>query len=121
MLRRDVSIPAHTHRSQPCAEDVDGAMLRVAMRRKRAAYPELAQVGPQRLLVLGSEVRTRGPWPQSRTRQSQIGSCLMAMVPGKGRALPESGRTLSICGNPQSISCDEHVIGEAELSVALET
>ena len=31
-------------------------MLRVAQQRKRAAYPELSSGGPQRLLVLGSEI-----------------------------------------------------------------
>ena len=34
-----VSPLTRTGHPQPCAEDVDGAMLRVAERRKRAAYP----------------------------------------------------------------------------------
>ena len=36
----------------------DGAVLKVAERRKRSTYPELAR-GPQRLLVLGSEIGGR--------------------------------------------------------------
>ena len=44
---------------QPCAAAVDGAVLRVAERRKRAAYPELARGGPPTLVVLGSEVGGR--------------------------------------------------------------
>ena len=43
---------------QPQASE-DGAALRVAERRKRATYPELLAQGPQRLLVLGSEVGGR--------------------------------------------------------------
>ena len=39
--------------------DMDGAELRVAERRKRAACPELAAGGPQKLVVLGSEVGGR--------------------------------------------------------------
>ena len=44
---------------QPRASEEDGAALRVAERRKRATYPELLAQGPQRLLVLGSEVGGR--------------------------------------------------------------
>ena len=44
---------------QPCAAAVDGAVLRVAERRKHAAYPELTRGGPQTLVVLGSEVGGR--------------------------------------------------------------
>ena len=43
-------------RPRPCAAENDGAALRVAKRRKRAAYPELARGGPQRL---GAEVGGR--------------------------------------------------------------
>ena len=51
-----VSPLARSGHPQPCAAAVDGAVLRVAERRKRAAYPELARGGPQTLVVLGSEV-----------------------------------------------------------------
>ena len=44
---------------QPSAAIVDGAVLRVAERRKFAAYPELARGGPQKLIVLGCEVGGR--------------------------------------------------------------
>ena len=44
---------------QPRASEEDGAALQVAERRKRATYPELLAQGPQRLLVLGSEVGGR--------------------------------------------------------------
>ena len=44
---------------QPRASKEDGAALWVAERRKRATYPELLAQGPQRLLVLGSEVGGR--------------------------------------------------------------
>ena len=44
---------------QPCTVTIDGAALRVAERRKHAAYPELARAGPQKLVVLGSEVGGR--------------------------------------------------------------
>ena len=45
--------------TQPRASEEDGAALRVAERRKRATYPELLAQGPQRLLVLGSEIGGR--------------------------------------------------------------
>ena len=48
-----------TGQPQPGTVEDDGAMLRVAERRKRAAYPELSSGGPQRLLVLGSEIGGR--------------------------------------------------------------
>ena len=54
-----VSPLARSGHPQPCAAAVDGAVLRVAERRKRAAYPELARGGPQTLVVLGSEVGGR--------------------------------------------------------------
>ena len=54
-----VSPFTRTGRPQPCAAAHDGAMLRVAERRKRTAYPELRAGGPQRLLVFGSEVGGR--------------------------------------------------------------
>ena len=44
----------HPH---PCA--VDGAVLQVTERRKRCTYPELARGGPQKLVVLGSEIGGR--------------------------------------------------------------
>ena len=51
-------VPLPTGHLQPCTVEVDGAMLKVAERRKRSTYPELAR-GPQRLLVLGSEIGGR--------------------------------------------------------------
>ena len=54
-----VSPLTRTGQPQPCAADTDGAALRVAERRKQAAYPELTGGGPQRLVVLGSEVGGR--------------------------------------------------------------
>ena len=51
-----ISPLTRTGQPQPCSADVDGAALRVAERRKRATYPELAAAGPQRLIVLGAEV-----------------------------------------------------------------
>eukprot|EP00439_Symbiodinium_sp_Y106_P083243 s600_g23.t1 len=52
-----------TGQPQPCTAAHDGAMLRVAERcktlRKRTTYPELSSRGPQRLLVLGSEIGGR--------------------------------------------------------------
>ena len=53
-----VSPLTRTGLPQPCAAAHDGAALRVAERRKRAAYPELSS-GPQQLVVLGSEVGGR--------------------------------------------------------------
>ena len=44
---------------QPGAANRDGAALRVARRRKEAAYPELLRPGPQRLVVLAAEVGGR--------------------------------------------------------------
>ena len=43
-------------------------MLRIAERRKRAAYPERSSGGPQRLLVLGSEIA--GRWNELRLRHA---------------------------------------------------
>ena len=54
-----VSPLTRTGQPQPGTVADDGAMLRVAERRKRAAYPELSSGGPQRLLVLGSEIGGR--------------------------------------------------------------
>ena len=44
---------------QPGSRDRDGAAIEVARRRKLARYPELARPGPQRLVVLASEVGGR--------------------------------------------------------------
>ena len=50
----------------PHAASCDGASLRRRERRKRDAYPELCEPGPQRLVVLGNEVG--GRWnDQART------------------------------------------------------
>ena len=54
-----VSPLTRTGLPQPCAAENDGAALRVAEKRKRAAYPELARGGPQRPVVLGAEVGGR--------------------------------------------------------------
>ena len=54
-----VSPLTRTGQPQPGTVEDDGAMLRVAERRKRAAYPELSSGGPQRFLVLGSEIGGR--------------------------------------------------------------
>ncbi|CAE7550699.1 unnamed protein product, partial [Symbiodinium microadriaticum] len=45
-----------TGHPDPCTVEVDGAALRVAERRKHCTYSELARGGPQKLLVLGSEI-----------------------------------------------------------------
>ncbi|CAE7795550.1 unnamed protein product, partial [Symbiodinium sp. KB8] len=50
-----VSPLTRTGHPQPCTVEVDGAVLKVAERRKGSTYPELAR-GPQRLLVPGSEI-----------------------------------------------------------------
>ena len=60
-----VSPLTRTGHPQPCTVEVDGAMLKVAERRKRSTYPELA-LGPQRLLVLGSEIG--GRWNEGSQR-----------------------------------------------------
>ena len=55
-----VSPLTRTGHPQPCIVTIDGAALRVAERRKHAAYPELARAGPQKLVViLGSELGGR--------------------------------------------------------------
>ena len=54
-----VSPLTRTGQPQPGTVEDDGAMLRVAERRKRAAYPELSSGSPQRLLVLSSEIGGR--------------------------------------------------------------
>ena len=53
-----VSPLTRTGHPQPCTVEVDGAMLKAAERRKRSTYPELGR-GPQRLVVLGSEIGGR--------------------------------------------------------------
>ena len=50
-----VSPLARTGHPQPGAAETDGAVLRVAERRKRSTYAELCSGGPQELVVLGSE------------------------------------------------------------------
>ena len=63
MLRRDPCVAADPNgQPQPGTVAHDGAMLQVAERRKRAAHPELSSGGPQRLLVLGSEIGGRWSW-----------------------------------------------------------
>ena len=54
-----VSPRTRTGQPQPCTADVDSAALRAAERRKAATCPELRRQGPQKLLVLGSEVGGR--------------------------------------------------------------
>ena len=54
-----VSPLTRTGQPEACAADVDGAALRTAERRKAATYPELQGAGPQKLVVLGSEVGGR--------------------------------------------------------------
>ena len=54
-----VSPLTRTGRPQPGTAAHDGAMLRVAERRKQAAYPELRSGGLQQLLVLGTEIGGR--------------------------------------------------------------
>ena len=54
-----VSPLRRTGQPQPGAAETDGSALRTAERRKHATYPELRRAGPQRLLVLGSEVGGR--------------------------------------------------------------
>ena len=61
-----VSPLTRTGHPQPCAAVVDGAALKVAERRKRATYPELEGGGPQKLVVLGSEVG--GRWNEQARR-----------------------------------------------------
>ena len=61
-----VSPLTRTGQPQPCTAAHDGAMLRVAERRKRTTYPELSSRGPQRLLVLGSEIG--GRWNEAAQR-----------------------------------------------------
>ena len=74
--RRDVCCDAtlvspitRTGHPQPGAADTDGAVLRVAERRKWSTYPELCSGGPQELVVLGSELggRWHGGLDASRT------------------------------------------------------
>ena len=60
-----VSPLTRTGHPQPCTVEVDEAFLKVAERRKRSTYPELAR-GPQRLLVLGSEIG--GRWNEGSQR-----------------------------------------------------
>ena len=54
-----VSPLTRTGHPHPCTVEVDGAALKVAERRKHSTYPELARGGPQKLLVLGSEIGGR--------------------------------------------------------------
>ena len=61
-----VSLLTRTGHPQPCAAVVDGAALKIAERRKRATYPELERGGPQKLVVLGSEVG--GRWNEQARR-----------------------------------------------------
>ena len=54
-----VSPVSRDGQSQGRSADTDGAALATATRRKEATYPELLRNGPQRLVVLGSEVGGR--------------------------------------------------------------
>ena len=58
MLRRSSALTRTGH-PHPCTVEVDGAALKVAERRKHCTYPEFARGGPQKLLVLGSEIGGR--------------------------------------------------------------
>ena len=53
LLRRNIRAPPNkTGHPLPCTVEVDGAVLKVAGRRKHCTYPELASGGPQKLLEL---------------------------------------------------------------------
>ena len=65
-----VSPLTRTGQPQPGTAAHDGAMLRVAERRKRAAYPELRSGGPQQLLVLGSQIG--GRWNEAAQRRDLV-------------------------------------------------
>ena len=54
-----VSPLTRTGHPHPCTVEVHGAALKVAERRKQCTYPELVRGGPQKLLVLGSEIGGR--------------------------------------------------------------
>ena len=72
---------------QPRASEEDGAALRVAERRKRATYPELLAQGPQRLLVLGSEVG--GRW-NDKALGARAGPCALSQLAGPPCCAPAS-------------------------------
>ena len=95
---------------QPGAAETDGSALRTAERRKHATYPELRRAGPQRLLVLGSEVggrwngeaarfvrdlvrvrAHRAPGPAHRQDSRRCG-VVQALVGYAGSRSPASGR-----------------------------
>ena len=61
-----VSPLIRTGQPKPCAAAKNGAALRMAERRKRAAYPEFSMGGAQRLVVLGTEVG--GRWSKGALR-----------------------------------------------------
>ena len=82
-----VSPLAHTGHPQPGAAETDGAVLRVAERRKRSTYPELSSGGPQELVVLGSEVgrlEWRG-WPLRAAPTPRPVAKSSASSPPRGR------------------------------------
>ena len=84
-----VSPLTRTGHLQPCAAVVDGAALKVAERRKRTTYPELERGGPQKLVVLGSEVG--GRWNEQARRFVQD------LVRLKGHRAPPALRAAA-CG-----------------------
>ena len=89
MLRRHACIPAHgSGHPQPCTVTIDGAALRVAERRKHAAYPELARAGPQKLVVLSSEVG--GRWNEGGTQLRPPAGA--SESPASPASHPRSGR-----------------------------
>ena len=102
-----VSPLMRTGHPQPCTVTIDGAALRVAERRKHAAYPELARAGPQKLVVLGSEVG--GRWNEgARSFVRQLLRVKAQRAPPAVRAAAAAGWTrrwwsmLSVAGGPTS-------------------
>ena len=96
-----VSPLTRTGHPQPCTVTIDGAALRVAERRKHAAYPELARAGPQKLSSLGTQLRppagaSESPASPASHPRSGRGGLDTAMVEHAVRGGPTSGRQHSI-------------------------
>ena len=98
-----VSPLTRTGLPQPCAAETHGAALRVAERRKRATYPELARGGPQRLVVLGAEVG--GRWNGGAGMEARCGSSEICSVCARAARPPQFGKQRQRAGQEGGGAC----------------
>ena len=132
VLRRHACVPlARSGHPQPCAAAVDGAVLHVAERRKRAAYPELYRAGraadagcarlrgggplerpgPQLLARPGAFQGIPRPSSRARGSDCRLGAALVEHADNSGAAGSRqygSGRRLAAAAGRRGPAARQH-------------